>query len=282
MMTLALSSFDWPHWLGVGLLGLLAGVLGGMVGVGGSVIMIPGLVVLFGQGERHPEMNQHLYQASAMIANVAVAVPATLQHLRAGAVDFFVLRPMLAMSVLTVFLGVALSNLPIFAGSAGSIWLGRALALLLVYVIVSNVMRELGKQQQQELPQRVTVPRSLAVGGMMGTLAGLLGVGGGAIAVPMQQFLMRMPLRRAIATSAAAMCVSAGLGACFKLATLGQHHATWTDGILLGAALSPTCWLGGRIGGQLTHRLPVRQVRWAFVAIMAASVWKLARLDLLL
>ena len=57
--------------------GLIAGVLGGMLGVGGSVIMIPGLTLVLGY-------DQHLYQASAMVANVAGAVPAALRHHRAG------------------------------------------------------------------------------------------------------------------------------------------------------------------------------------------------------
>ncbi|MEO1237618.1 MAG: TSUP family transporter, partial [Planctomycetota bacterium] len=127
----------WP-WAGVAVLGLVAGVLGGMLGVGGSVVMIPGLVVLLG---RATGAEQHLYQASAMIANVAVSVPAALRHRRAGAIDPGVLRWMLPAAAGCVVVGVTLSNLPVFRGADGGVWLGRVLAVFLVYVVIVNVLK---------------------------------------------------------------------------------------------------------------------------------------------
>ena len=70
---------DWLNPVEIGLIGLVAGVLGGMLGVGGSVIIIPGMTIVLGY-------DQHLYQAAAMVANVAVSIPATMRHYKAGAV----------------------------------------------------------------------------------------------------------------------------------------------------------------------------------------------------
>ena len=134
--------------LAVALVGLVAGTLGGMLGIGGSTIMIPVLVVLFGQGAALPglagkfeQMNQHLYQASAMIVNVFVAIPATWRHTRAKAVSWPVIWRMLPAGIAAMVLGVWASNLAIFRDTEGPVLLGRVLALFLLYIIIANVIR---------------------------------------------------------------------------------------------------------------------------------------------
>ncbi|MEM1107910.1 MAG: sulfite exporter TauE/SafE family protein [Planctomycetota bacterium] len=278
----------------VALLGLLAGTLGGMLGVGGSVVMIPGLVVVLG---RPTGVEQHLYQAAAMIANVAVSVPAALRHRRAGAVQFEVVRWMLPAALGCIVLGVMLSNLPVFSGADGGVWLGRVLAVFLVYVVVVNVRKLLpirpavsgqasGKEEAAE-QAKTTAPRSVLVGSIMGVFAGLMGVGGGAQAVPLQQALMRLPLRNCIANSSAVICFSAALGAVYKNLTLAEHNLpgsgvtlSWETGLVLGLLLAPTAWLGGRLGAVLTHRLPLRAIRVAFIGLMVVACWKMAALPI--
>ena len=86
-------------------LGLVAGTFGGMLGVGGSVIMIPGLTLALGP-------DQHLYQAAAMVANVAVAWPAAARHRRAGAMVGPVMRWMLPAAVVAVLCHQVASRSP--------------------------------------------------------------------------------------------------------------------------------------------------------------------------
>ncbi len=286
----------------VALLGLAAGTLGGMLGVGGSVVMIPGLVFILG---RPTGTEQHLYQAAAMIANVAVAVPAALRHRRAGAMTPAALRWMLPAALVCVVVGVALSNLPVFAGKDGGVWLGRLLAVFLVYVIYANVQKLITSRPGRDLTgpgavangppitsspstedtPRATPARGLAVGTLMGTTAGLLGIGGGAIATPLQQTLMKLPLRSCIANSSAIICVSAAVGAVYKNLSLssqplppGSEPLTWVAGLTLGLLLAPTAFLGGRLGASLTHTLPLRTIRLAFIALMVVACWKMAAL----
>lgn len=283
----------------VAALGLIAGTLGGMLGVGGSVVMIPGLVFILG---RATGAEQHLYQASAMIANVAVSVPAALRHRKAGAMTPAALKWMLPAALVFIVLGVTLSNLPIFAGQDGGVWLGRLLAVFLVYVIYANVRKLIrplppprgeagrGVTSDQNPPEfthkeQATPARGLAVGSIMGTIAGLLGIGGGAVAVPLQQTLMKLPLRSCIANSSAIICVSAAVGAIYKNLSLadrpvpaGVEPFTWQHGLTLGLLLAPTAWAGGRLGAALTHRLPLRTIRVAFIALMVAACWKMAAL----
>ncbi|MEQ9461175.1 MAG: sulfite exporter TauE/SafE family protein [Phycisphaeraceae bacterium] len=252
-------------------IGLAAGTLGGLLGVGGSLIIIPLLTICYGR-------DQHLYQAAAMVVNIAVSVPSALRHRRAGAMIPQALRWMIPLAVVGVVLGVALSNLPIFQGPQGGIWLGRLLALFQLYVIALNIHRLLQPSSNTTANARITPLASASTGGAMGVVAGLLGIGGGAVAVPMQQAIMAMPLRNAIANSAAVICLSATIGALVKNATLAQHGMPWWTGLLLAAMLAPTAAIGGRLGANLTHSLPTRQVRIALIIVLALSAYKMAAL----
>ncbi|MBI1337066.1 MAG: TSUP family transporter [Phycisphaera sp.] len=273
-------------------IGLLGGVLGGMLGVGGSVIMIPGLTMALGP-------NQHLYQAAAMIANVAVSIPAALRHRRSGMMLPHVLKWMLPAAVVFILVGVWASNLELFRSSSGEQRLRRVFALFLVYVIYVNVVRlvrprsssdsdlTLDPVEVRENTRKTATPvRCGVVGSVMGTIGGLLGIGGGAVAVPMQQVLLRLPLRSCIANSSMVICVSAAIGAIYKNMTLGQHVVpsepasvlSWSDSVMIAAVLAPTAWVGGRLGASLTHRLPLRVVRIAFVVLMIVAAWKMAGL----
>jgi uncharacterized membrane protein YfcA len=265
------------------LLGVIAGTLGGMLGVGGSVVIIPGLAILF-SFDRMPEPNQHLFQAAAMIVNVAVSVPATLRHRKADALVSDALVWMLPAALVFVVIGVWASNLPIFEGADGGRWLGRLLAVFLVYVIWVNLQKLRAQSSVENVDDRLVTPtRGLTVGSVMGSIAGLLGIGGGAIAVPMQQLLLKLPLRNCIGNSSAIICISAAIGAIYKNATLAQHVSgsspvDWRMSLVIAAMLAPTAWAGARLGASLTHSLPLKQVRLAFIFLMAVAAWKMASL----
>lgn len=265
---------DWTLIAVAAPLGLVAGLFGGMLGVGGSVVMIPGLTLAFGT-------DQHLYQAAAMIANVAVSVPAAIRHHRAGATVPAALRWMLPAALAAVIAGVGVSNLPTFQGQTGGVWLGRLLAGFLVYVIIENIRRlsEVRARASENAGRSIVTPaRSGGIGLLMGGLAGLLGIGGGALAVPLQQVVMRLPIRSAIANSSLVICISAAVGSVYKNASLGQHGVDWRHSLMLAACLAPTCAIGGHLGASLTHRLSVRHVRVAFIGLMIVAAWRMLAL----
>ena len=100
--------------------------------------------------------------------------------------------------------------------------------------------------------------------------------GGGAIAVPLQQSALKLPLKTCIANSSTIICVSATIGAIYKNVTLVTRHGyDWRVSLMLAALLAPTCWIGGRLGPALTQRLPVRWVRVAFILLLIAAIARL-------
>lgn len=252
--------------------GLIAGLLGGLLGVGGSVIMIPAMYMIFGP-------DQHTHQAAAMIVNFFVAVPATLQHRRAGAVLWPILRGMIPLSLIGVVIGVYLGGGPWFRGS-NEVYLSQCFGLFLLYVAVYNVRKLVSRKQLADIDRSMVeqIPwwkSALIVGLPTGLVGGLLGVGGGAIAVPLQQIFLRMPLRRAIANSACTIVPLSLLGASYKNLSNWRHGDPVLESIHLAVLLIPTALIGGYIGGRLTHRIPRRALRVAFILLMCYGGYKL-------
>lgn len=241
-------------------LGLAAGVLGGLLGIGGSVIMIPVMALLF---ERRPWGDQHLFQASAMVVNIAVALPAMLRHRRAAVLRRGVVRVLLPATLVFIVVGVLLAN------TLSSPALRQLFAVFLVYVGLSTAWKVFTRRPDHEAGASTpTIARLGSVGAITGTTAGLLGVGGGVVSVPLMQALCRLPLKEAIAASASVMVFSSALGATLKLATLDRHGQAWTLALLISACLAPTALVGGHLGAILTHRLPVHAIRAVFSVVV--------------
>lgn len=254
--------------LTVALIGLAAGALGGMLGIGGSVLMIPGLIIAF--HDAAPE-RLHLYQAAAMATNIAVAAPAAHRHGIEGAVRADLLRRLLPAAAIAIVAGVLLAN------RIPAIFLQRLFAIFLVYVAITELMKLWKRRADHRSGEaRLSRVRVATVGGSMGFVAGLLGVGGGVLAVPLMQRLCRIPLREAIGASSAAMVLTATVGAIVKMATLEEHGLDWKEAGVIALALIPTAVLGSALGARLTHRLPLGAVRGVLLAIVIAAAWRLS------
>lgn len=251
------------------MVGFIAGGLGGLLGIGGSIIMIPVLTLAFGH-------NQHLSQAAAMIVNIFVAVPAVIQHHRAKAVRWDAVWRMLPFGIVFIVIGVELSN-----NINGEI-LQRIFGAFLIYVIYMNIIKLFNRDDESD-PNRQPVKWQScgAVGSITGFGAGLLGIGGGIITVPLLQRACRLPLRQCIATSAAIMCLTAVIGAVQKnlslgIATLeGEAPLLASDSLKMAACFIPTAIIGGMMGAKLTHTLKLRWVRLALIVLLFWASWQM-------
>lgn len=258
--------FTAVNYVSLVLLGLMAGASGGLLGIGGSTVMIPGMVVLFGAGQ------QHLYQAAAMIVNFFVVAPAVLQHGRVRAS----LRPItqwtVPSSIIGALGGVVLSEQRFFAG-AGQGYLQIAFSAFLAYAVSYNLVRLRHKKRLPAMNEadaaKIPPWKVIAIVGLPAGLAGgLLGVGGGLVAVPAQQVFLSVPLTNAIANSASTILWSSVVGAVVKNANLGGHGFTIGQSCLIAACLIPSAMLGSWFTSARVHRWPVGVVRWAFVLLM--------------
>jgi uncharacterized protein len=261
--------FEWWQQALLAATGLLGGTLGGFLGLGGTVIFMP-LLKMIGDAGPGSSVDAHTAIAATLVLNVCVGASSTIGHIRARRIMPAVVRVIVPTSVVASVVGVALSAL--FAGPAQH-WLWRIFGLLIAYVVAMNVYWIIRPRASVEVPDAAPLapnPWAAAlVGVLTGLASGLLGVGGGAIAVPAQQVFLRLPLRSAIANSAVIIlftCLAAALVKQLTLASLGGSLATaW----LIVAILAPTAIIGGYLGARFTHSVPKTYVRIAFVFFMA-------------
>jgi hypothetical protein len=252
-------------------IGLVMGVFGGGLGIGGSIIMIPSLVCVFGE-------NQHLWQASAMICNFVVATASVIVHRREKMLVRKVVAAMVPAAIVGIIAGVACSNAGIFAGR-NSYLLARLFGGFMLYLAVYNVFRfgrKSGGEDGRDLSEvRFSRPLSMLAGAAAGICNGLLGIGGGSIATPLQQLFLRMPLKRAMANSSAMIMGISLFGAIYKNATLSGHGLQWRQSVLVASIVAPTAIVGSIIGTRLMHRVHKDYVRAVFVGVAILAAWKL-------
>jgi len=258
-------------------IGFVAGLLGGLLGIGGSIIIIPALILCLDETDSgYTGKHQHLIQAAAMICNVFVAAPSVLGHWRARAIMKPVVVFLIPSALAGILLGVSVSNMRLFARQNG-VYLAMLLAGFMVYVAAYNTWRLFTKTDLERGFDQRPKPSAAAVGAVglvMGFVAGLLGIGGGAICVPMQQILLRVPLRRAIANSAVTIVCTASVGATVKNLTLPSVHGVpITQSLQLALMIIPTAIVGSYVGGRLTHALPRRALRLVFIAFMLTMAY---------
>jgi uncharacterized protein len=280
------------QWLWLALAGVAAGILGGLLGVGGATIMLPAMLWVLGTqytgvlGFHHPPYEGiHQYQAASLVVVSLLILPSVRIHWKNRMIWTGVLKWLVPLALVGGVLGVALSRIPWLSGKNANV-MRYVMGVFFLYVAADNIRRLLAARATEGTTREAVEAypwwRHGIVGLLMGISAGLLGIGGGAVAVPSQQTILRMPLKNSIATSAAAILCTGWAFAIFKNAALPgiyPHADTgqltfWQHSLLLAALFAPTSMVGSYIGGHLTHRLPIKWVRLAFVALMLFTAAK--------
>ena len=254
--------------------GLVAGLLAGLLGIGGSVIMIP--VINVGLGADY-----HLAQAAAMCVNVLVAIPAFIKHYKKKAINFSIVGHMLPGALIAIVVGVMLSD------RLDSAALTRIFGVFLIYAVFINARKLLahrkGMIDEDDGPVHSDWLRCSIIGIIVGSAAGLLGIGGGVIAVALIHRFCNLPLRSSVAVSSTVMCLTAPVGAARKLYGLaGLEHPPMAGlnvdaptALLIAAILGTTAIIASYLGAHLTHKLPVIWVRTLFTALLLVACVKM-------
>jgi uncharacterized membrane protein YfcA len=97
---------------------------------------------------------------------------------------------------------------------------------------------------------------------LCGVAAGMVGIGGGVLLVPLLGLLFGFSQHRAQGTSLIALIPPTGILAFLEYAKAG--YVSWQTGLLL----IPGVFLGGILGGQLARQLNPRRMRLVFAGLM--------------
>ena len=248
--------------------GMLVGVLSGTFGIGGGTVIVPALVWL--------GLSQRNAAATSMLAIVPTSISGVVSYAAGGNVDW--------LAAALLFCGMFIG------GQIGSWLLSRLPELVLrwifvvflVFVVVDQV--SFVPSRDHQIAMSVTTGICLALlGVIIGTLAGLLGIGGGALAVPSLSMLFGASDLVARGTSLLAMFPNS---ITTSAANLKRRLAHVKTALIIGVTAAATAPLGTWIAGEVSPRvgaimfacyLCVLLVRSVFVAVKATRAARVAR-----
>lgn len=242
--------------------GLVAGGLGGLLGIGGSVIMIPAMVMLLG-------WDFHLAQAIAMTVNPTVALSSAIKHQRNKNISWQSTKYVLPIAVVCICIAAWLSN------TIPSSWLELSFGLFLIWVLWDQISCLTGRTATIVRDSKQTPIRCAITGSVTGTTAGLLGIGGGLIQVPLLNRLCGLNIKHAIGTSASIMFITAICGAIVKDFSLPADTQGLHELFTRAVWLVPGAIVGGWFGAVLTNILSVTYIRIVFAILVLLASYKL-------
>lgn len=225
--------------------GVFTGILAGFLGIGGGTVLVPLLIVL--------GYSPIQAVATSALAIAITACSGTFQNWRMGVLlprQIMTMGvPALIMAQLGVSLASSFSQRLLLFGFGG---------LMLLNIFLFQLRKELVQGQDGSAKQPFCSPLVArgVTGGLAGLMAGLFGVGGGAIMVPLQMLLLGDPIKQAVQTSLGVIVLTA------IAATVG--HALRGNVVLWGGFV---LGLGGLLGAQVSTRyLPKLPDRWIAIA----------------
>ena len=169
--------------------GLAAGFLSGLFGVGGGILIVPALVLLVG-------MAQKLAHGTSLAAVLPIAVSGLIGFALEDSVDW----PVAAALTVGAMAGAVLGTHALQVLSPRAV--GRIFAIVMFASALRLVVGESEGGGRGDVEVVALIALAL-IGLLSGTLAGLLGVGGGVIMVPAMIILFGIPAAVAKGTSLA-------------------------------------------------------------------------------
>ncbi len=245
-------------------LGLVAGVLVGLLGIGGGAVLVPAMVYLLGY-------DQHLAQGTSL----------------------FILLPPIGLGALREYWKNGQVNLPAGICCAVGFLLGGYAGGRIAVPLPSRDLRGIFGfflilsaillwRKSEALPERAQSVEHgntkhplcslgiLGVAAFCGVAAGMVGIGGGVLLVPLLGLLFGFSQHRAQGTSLVALIPPTGLLAFLAYAKAG--YVSWQTGLLL----IPGVFVGGILGGHAARWLNPHRMRQVFAALMLLlGVWQI-------
>ncbi|MBW2261795.1 MAG: sulfite exporter TauE/SafE family protein [Deltaproteobacteria bacterium] len=232
--------------------GLAAGTLGGMLGIGGGIALMPLLRFVVG-------LSPAVAAGTCAAAVFFTTLGGSYRHYRLGHLDIRSVVPIIIAGATTT--GVFSLFFLTLARRGHWLDLGIGLVFCLISLrMIAEGTRRAGRDRGAETGgSEVTgsLPHKIGIGAAAGVLPGLLGIGTGGVLVPAFTFLLKTPIRTAMAASLLCFCFNALISSAFKLA----------QGFMdVGVAL-PICLgtlLGANLGAVLNRRFSLRKLKLLF------------------
>ncbi|WP_232667208.1 sulfite exporter TauE/SafE family protein [Pseudonocardia sp. TRM90224] len=243
-------------------LGVVIGLVIGAFGGGGGVLTVPVLVYVLGQ-------SAHDATTGSLIIVAATALTGTLARVRCGHVRWGT--------------GIAFGAVGVPAAALGSVLSARApehvlllgFAGLTLLAAVALLIEASGERRHDDVsagggiavmapPVTALAVRIVLAGALVGFLTGLLGVGGGFLAVPALIIGLRLPMTSAIGTSLLVITLNSVAGLATRAGSIDVDPA-----VVLPFAAAAV--VGTLVGKRLTDKVSGPALATAFAVVIGLT-----------
>ena len=240
---------DYLELLFLAAIGIIGGMLSGLVGVGGGIVFVPGL--LFAGGWQIQEA-----VAASLVIIVFSALSGTIRNARSDDPVNWRVAGLLSLAVApSSLIGVLISRV------SPEIVVKVAFATLLLALAYPTAR---GRGDFDSGSKSIPLPYVFLAGIFVGTLSGLVGVGGGVVMVPLMVLGMGLTTKGAVSTSLAVVMFTGIVGATGYVATgfRDVQQLLSLPPLIIGSVI------GAPLGVRTRDWLPESAVRIGFGVFM--------------
>ncbi len=255
------------------LTGAGAGLASGLLGIGGGIILVPALcwiADLMGYGL----FSMKIAIATSAAVILPTAISGVWRHNKKKAVRWraaLILGPCGAAG--SILLGARLAN--ILPNDILKIVFGILLLIIAVWMGIGKTRAlKSAKEVIEKKPSKINPVALAALGFPVGILAGLAGIGGGAVMVPAMVIALGFVMHEAVGTSTGAVAfISMGsivywiVNSQGITETLPPYSIGYING-LMWLCLVVTSIPMAQLGAKLAHALPAKQLQYIFIALL--------------
>lgn len=256
--------------------GIVAGIMAGLLGVGGGVIIVPALVTIY---SAYSSNNPYIVQtaiATSLFTIIFTAISSAYRQTKNKNV----------LWLLAVIIGLC-SSLAVFLFSKMALSLPgdtlKKIFAIIVVAISAKMLTEKKKNKEDESSEPPKINRALSpvTGILGGAVAAFTGLGGGLFLVPIMHYFQKIPIKKSIGTSSAAIIITSLSGVVSYLINMPhdavkvQYQLGMVDtlsAIPIIIASIPAAQLGVYINKKLHHNYLTR-IFGIFLLIMAVKMF---------
>lgn len=243
-------------------LGSIVGILAGMLGIGGGLIIVPALVYLLPLEGVAENLVMPMAIATSLGAIIITSASSARAHYKRGNIDFKIAAKLMKAVVIGAFLGALIADVLSFGALTlffASIVIFLSLQMFFAFRFESN----------HPLPEGAGL---YFIGIVVGVIASLMGIGGGALLVPILTYFA-LPIRHAMGiASACGICIAIFGSLGFVMTGFNQTDLPeWSLGYIYLPALIgivTTSFFSAPIGVKIAHALPVPQLKKCFAVFL--------------
>jgi uncharacterized membrane protein YfcA len=242
--------------------GAVAGVLAGLLGIGGGLVIVPMLVFCMELQNLPQELIMHLALGTSMASIMFTSVSSFMAHHRRGAVEWSVVRRIVAGILVGTLLGAWVAA----QMSTGAL---KIFFVIFLYYVCYQMLS--GKKPK---PSRVMPGAAgmFGAGNVIGVVSSLVGIGGGTLSVPFMVW-HNIPIHKAIGTSAAIgfpIAVAGTVGYIMNgwgVDSLPPYSLGYVSLVAL-VSIAVMSVITAPLGVRLAHSLPVDKLKRVFALIL--------------